>query len=224
MKNVTGRDHVALVVDDEPQIFRLTCRLLRSESCQVLYASNQTSALEQLTPDIDAVLLDLHLKNSAEDGLSILRSIRTSQYSTIPVCILSADVTTECLFRALLLRANGYLCKTDDIQVLRSGLVDFIHYSRTGLLRAENADDVFFNYLRTRGLTEKQICLLEDFQRTDFTDGYTLAAECCSSENTLNLDSRCRVVHLLTILSGFPLQNNFQKFAASSGIAERNLR
>jgi signal transduction histidine kinase/DNA-binding response OmpR family regulator len=90
----TGQ-RVVLVVDDDPGILDLHCRLVEQNGCRTIKARNGREALdaiEQTRPDL--ILLDLMMP--VMDGFAVLDALR-SRVATrdIPVIILTARVLSE---------------------------------------------------------------------------------------------------------------------------------
>src|SRR5262245_60852640 len=76
-----------LVVDDEPMLRNLLCRLLKMEGYEFVEAEDGQTALDlAATEKPDLVLLDVMLP--ARDGLDVLGDLRRT--SDIPVILVSA--------------------------------------------------------------------------------------------------------------------------------------
>lgn len=87
-----------LIVDDDPCTLDTVAALLTLDGCTVSTASDGTSALALVGPDVfDIILLDLHLPDIS--GLDVVRSIRDSHIET-PIVLVTAFPTFESSFEA----------------------------------------------------------------------------------------------------------------------------
>lgn len=98
-----------LVVDDE-RFFREAIRdVLEPHDCELIFASDGTSALEEIhTPRLAVVILDLQLPDL--HGLEVFRRLRDER-PDLRVIILSAHTDQEYVLEALRLGACDYLAK-----------------------------------------------------------------------------------------------------------------
>jgi DNA-binding response OmpR family regulator len=97
-----------LVVDDEPMLRNLLCRLLRMEGYQVLEAEDGLKALAVVaTEQPDLVLLDVMLP--ARGGLDVLGDLRRT--SNVPVILVSALAEEADRVIGLKLGADDYVTK-----------------------------------------------------------------------------------------------------------------
>jgi len=102
-----------LIADDHP-LFRAALRQAANESigdCEVTEAADLAGALEALAadPDIDLVLLDLHMPGS--QGLSGLATLR-GQHPGVAVLVVSAHDEPRTVRRALDHGAAGFIPKS----------------------------------------------------------------------------------------------------------------
>jgi DNA-binding NarL/FixJ family response regulator len=102
-----------LIADDHP-LFRAALRQAASEhldECTVLEASDLPGVLDILSadPDIDLVLLDLHMPGS--QGLSGLAALR-GQYPSVAVLVVSAHDEPQVVRRVLDHGAAGFIPKS----------------------------------------------------------------------------------------------------------------
>ncbi|HET6552032.1 MAG TPA: response regulator transcription factor [Dyella sp.] len=102
-----------LIADDHP-LFRAALRQAANESvvdCSVLEAADLAGVLQALAddPDIDLVLLDLHMPGS--QGLSGLTTLR-GQYPSVAVLVVSAHDEARTVRRALDHGASGFIPKS----------------------------------------------------------------------------------------------------------------
>jgi DNA-binding response OmpR family regulator len=103
---MSGR--TVLVVDDEPMLRNLLCRLLRMEGYEVLEAEDGQTALEVCAKENpDLVLLDVMLP--ARDGLDVLGELRRT--SDIPVILVSALAEEADRVTGLKMGADDYITK-----------------------------------------------------------------------------------------------------------------
>jgi DNA-binding NarL/FixJ family response regulator len=112
-----------LVVDDHALIreaMRGVLLGLRS-GAQVLEAGDAAQALRSLQahPDVDLVLLDLHLPD--QDGLQVLATV-VERHPAVAVVMLSGEKDQATMRRALDLGAQGYIPKAETREVLTSAL------------------------------------------------------------------------------------------------------
>lgn len=112
-----------LVVDDHSLIREALRGVLRelSEDATVLEASNAAAALDILGahPDVDLVLLDLHLPDC--DGLSVLATMGRRHPGTA-VVMLSGDLDRQTIHQALAQGAQGFMPKSEPREVLLRAL------------------------------------------------------------------------------------------------------
>jgi DNA-binding NarL/FixJ family response regulator len=116
-----------LIADDHP-LFRQALRQAATEAVPGLLtfqAESLEQALQQLdgNPDIDLVLLDLHMPGN--HGLAGLAAIR-SQFPAVGVMVVSANDDTAVIRRALDHGAMGYLPKRSDIALLGEAILTVI--------------------------------------------------------------------------------------------------
>ena len=107
-----------LIVDDEPDICRLLCRLMESEGYKTISAHDGKEALEkirQYTPDV--VLSDLKMPNM--DGLELLYKSREID-PDLPLILITAFADVHGAVEAMRQGAHDYLSKPfDHNEVLR---------------------------------------------------------------------------------------------------------
>jgi CheY-like chemotaxis protein len=211
-----------LIIDDNASPRSLIARYLERESILTKTAANANDALIHLNQgNLEGVYLDLNLGNSVHDGISVLRTIRGGIQNNLPVCVISADKTLDSLFSALLFQADLYLCKSDDVFVLKKEIINFAHSVKTGSLSTKK-QTALAAYLGTRGLTEKQTSLLLQYYSAGFLEPYCLSDNMGISENainkmfgrilkTLGYEHKAQLHQLLTILSGFDLSQITQE-------------
>ena len=112
-----------LVVDDHPLIRQALHAVLTQldSNLQVLEAGNCPDALELAVanPDLDVVLLDIHLPGLS--GLDALQSFR-ERVPDVPVVVISASEDPNDVTRALDSGAMGFIPKSQSSQVMISAL------------------------------------------------------------------------------------------------------
>jgi signal transduction histidine kinase/DNA-binding LacI/PurR family transcriptional regulator/DNA-binding response OmpR family regulator len=110
----TGQ-HVVLVVDDDPNILDLHCRLVERSGCRALRARHGREALEVIEhtrPDL--ILLDLMMP--VLDGFAVLEALRSNEATlSIPVIVLTARVLSD---------ADVERCNRGVAAILSKGLFD----------------------------------------------------------------------------------------------------
>lgn len=92
---VDSTERVVLVVDDDPGILDLHCRLVEQAGCRAVCARNGRTALEILEyTQPDLILLDLMMPEV--DGFAVLDALRARETTRdIPVIVLTARVLDE---------------------------------------------------------------------------------------------------------------------------------
>jgi len=96
-----------LVVDDQPQILELACRILESEGYSTLKARDGAEALQVIDAEIpDVVLMDI--KMPGIDGITALKRI-IGKYPSIPVIMMSGHSDVSAAVEAMKLGARNYL-------------------------------------------------------------------------------------------------------------------
>ena len=112
-----------LVVDDEKNIRILLTEELTDEGYDVVLAKNGAEALEMIRSEKpDLVTLDI--KMPGEDGLSILRKIRETEYD-LPVIICSAYSVYKSEFSAV--AADHYVVKSSNFDELKNKIKEILH-------------------------------------------------------------------------------------------------
>ncbi len=136
-----GMRHKVLVVDDDPAVRHMLCRLLREEDYLVDCAANATEALELVT-SFDLVLLDLNLPGN--DGWQVFEKIHSLGHA-VSVIIITARHNQ--VFPALASGAGALMEKPLDLpKLLRTigSLLSEPEKERTERLAGRAAD---FHYL-----------------------------------------------------------------------------
>lgn len=127
-KAMANRSLSVLVVDDEPQMVRLLCRLLASSGrkYQLFRATDGEQALEMMSQHVpDLVLLDMLMPQV--DGLTVLERMRQdSALASVPVIAVSARGVVEAITpssaRALVLNSDEVLPVSRLVQWVQTAL------------------------------------------------------------------------------------------------------
>ncbi len=105
------RQHVVLVVEDEPDVLELICLNLTAAGFRAVRASNGTDGLEKAMSDLpDLIVLDLMLPEL--DGLEVCKTLRRNPATAdLPILILTAKAEPADRVQGLELGADDYLTK-----------------------------------------------------------------------------------------------------------------
>jgi DNA-binding NarL/FixJ family response regulator len=108
-----------LICDDHPPI-RAAVTVIAKElnkDIQIVEAGGAAEALALLEqhPDIELVLLDLHMPGMS--GLDLLSELKI-RFSSLPVVVLSSDESRATVIDALERGATGYICKSSPTDLL----------------------------------------------------------------------------------------------------------
>ncbi|MDE1920752.1 MAG: EAL domain-containing protein [Candidatus Omnitrophica bacterium] len=108
MKTANGK--TILIVDDEPAISQLLITLLTAHGYVTRTAANGRQALENVSSNIDLILLDMMLPDS--QGIKICQELKTNpKTKDIPIIIISAHQNKADKIESLYLGAEDYLVK-----------------------------------------------------------------------------------------------------------------
>ena len=115
-----------LIVDDKPNLARVTAVALRTLSCDSMTAVNTAAATKILAEKkVDAVFLDLNL--NGEDGFVFLAQM-VEQFPTIPIILFTAQTREEIQAEALRRGAFDCLFKPFTLDDLRLQLSRISNY------------------------------------------------------------------------------------------------
>jgi DNA-binding NarL/FixJ family response regulator len=108
-----------LICDDHPPI-RAAVTVIAKElnkDIQIVEAGGAAEALALLEqhPDIELILLDLHMPGMS--GLDLLSELKI-RFSSLPVVVLSSDESRATVIDALERGATGYICKSSPTDLL----------------------------------------------------------------------------------------------------------
>jgi len=108
-----------LICDDHPPIRAAVTYIAKDlyKDIVVIEAGDAAGALAQLElhPDIELMLLDLHMPGLS--GLDLLPEIKL-RFASLPVVVLSSDDTRATVIDALERGATGYICKSSPTDLL----------------------------------------------------------------------------------------------------------
>jgi two-component system response regulator PilR (NtrC family) len=117
-----------LIVDDKPNLARVTAVALRTLGCNSFTATSTAAASQMLaTEKIDAVFLDLNL--NGEDGFQFLSQL-VVQFSQVPVILFTAHSREEIQAEALRRGAFDCLFKPFTLDDLRQQLAKIEQYRK----------------------------------------------------------------------------------------------
>jgi len=170
------RGETVLVLDDSGRFLEsVQAKLVRGGFANVLLAIDVRTAEALLSASCPAVaLVDIHLGSGEKSGLEFVKRVARNAPDTIPV-VLSADRSQEQFFKAARAGAVDFLVKGPhvDIPYEVTRLLDGKRGALEGRTLPEIVSDL--GYLRSFGLTRKEISVLTEFSR-DFPKLSKLAA------------------------------------------------
>ncbi len=116
-----------LVIDDETNILRSLHTALSRRGYDVLTAPNGVEGIRQLSPTVDAVLLDVQLPDF--DGLKVLQKIK-EKFPALGVLMISGHATIETAVKAVKLGAHDFLEKPLSLEKVRIVLDNLLKLRR----------------------------------------------------------------------------------------------
>lgn len=130
MSTATPQELTILVVDDEEDVVEIISHFLREEGYNVLTAHDADGALEQVSPDIDAMVLDVMLPGM--DGFEIAKRIRgRAETEQIPIVFLTAKTEEADQLEGLEAGGDTYLTKPVSPQVVLANIRAVLRRSGT---------------------------------------------------------------------------------------------
>ncbi|MDD5306863.1 MAG: response regulator [Deltaproteobacteria bacterium] len=198
-----------VVLDDNLRFLTASKRSLVSYGfINVVLAETAAKAEPHIGPGVpDLLFVDIHL-GGREDGLEFLRKARARGFDRL-AAVISGDSSPSEFFRAAMGGANDFLVKgtrldlgKEALRILSRGELD-----AGGEFRPENVADL--GYLRTIGLTERDIEILTEFA-VDFPRYKDLAHRMQQTEGhirktfsrictTLGIENLPQLTHILTV-------------------------
>ena len=198
IEKIDAMPHI-LVVDDDKRLRSLLLRYLSQQGCIVITAENAETAMYMLEKfAFDLTILDVMMPG--EDGINLTKRIRT-QYTDLPILMLTAKTETESRIQGLEAGVDDYLPKPFEPKELwlrlqailrRTGfdqnhasehiqIGDYVFDADHRVLKSENAENI--------SLTESEIALLSLLieHKGDILDRYFLA-------DKLGLDAKERTI------------------------------
>ncbi|MET3117351.1 two-component system OmpR family response regulator [Undibacterium sp. GrIS 1.8] len=144
----------ALLVDDDADIRELLARYLEKFGIRCITVADGKAMRQQLAAtQIDIILLDLMLPD--EDGLSLLRGLRNSKDSQIPVLMLTARGESADRIIGLELGADDYVVKPFDTRELVSRIHTILRRTQAG--QASQSNQISQHHSQHNNRTEEEI-------------------------------------------------------------------
>ncbi len=111
-----------LVVDNDPQMARILCEVVRQTGCHAVPAESAAAALARLAVmEVDLVISDQWLHGM--DGLSMLE-LMARRCPRLPSILVTANPNLETRVRAATQRITHYLVKPFRPEVLRDAILE----------------------------------------------------------------------------------------------------
>jgi CheY-like chemotaxis protein len=104
----SGRKRV-LIIDDDEDVLRVVSKILGNAGCQVTCVTDPRDINALSRTDYDVVLLDVVMPEI--DGLTVCQALRRSVGDDLRICMISAANDPECVRKASLYGADGFLTK-----------------------------------------------------------------------------------------------------------------
>ncbi len=131
-ERVEGR---VLVVDDDPELRRLTARVLTKAGYEVLTAESGAAALERLAQgSFNAVVSDILMPDM--DGVTLLRNVRDLDLD-IPVILMTGSPDLGTAVKAVEYGALRYIAKPAGAETLREAVAHAVRLDRLARLKRE---------------------------------------------------------------------------------------
>ena len=100
-----------LVIDDNPDIRFLICKILREQNFNVRSAANYDQALLEIHKKLpDLAIIDIKLDKPDKDGIDLLKIISKKNKST-PIIMISGHATVQIAIEAIKLGAYEFIEK-----------------------------------------------------------------------------------------------------------------
>ncbi|MFN3534093.1 MAG: sigma-54-dependent transcriptional regulator, partial [Desulfatiglandales bacterium] len=104
-----------LLVDDKRSMVRMLGEAFRAEGYETLFAYNLKESILKLSPDIDAIVVDLKLPDG--EGIELVK-IAKEHYPFLPVIVITAYATIEKAVSAVKEGAYDFIQKPFDVEQL----------------------------------------------------------------------------------------------------------
>jgi EAL domain-containing protein (putative c-di-GMP-specific phosphodiesterase class I) len=136
----SGRAHKAsiLVVDDDPEILRSVCRLLRAQGYSVTATNNGAQASQFVHKrSFDVIVSDI--KMPGMDGIQLLREVREHDLH-VPVVLVTGEPAVSTAVLALEYGAFHYLTKPVDTDALEKVVAKAVSMHRMARVKQQAAE------------------------------------------------------------------------------------
>jgi len=136
---MTKEKHIALIVDDEPDIRELLDITLSRMNIKTVSAENITQAKDLLDKQtFDLCLTDMRLPDG--NGIELIKYIQEN-ISSLPVAMITAHGNMEYAIEALKSGAFDFVSKPVDLNILRSLVNTALKLSDTGTVEIDSNED-----------------------------------------------------------------------------------
>ncbi len=133
-----------LVADDDEQVRKVLCEVLRRAGLDVVTAKDAASAMREVANnDLDAVVSDIRM-DSDEAGIELLKAVRESDLD-LPVILVTGLPCVDTAIHALRYGALNYLPKPVSGKVLVSEVKRAVHLYRIAQLRRQSTSELGVN-------------------------------------------------------------------------------
>ena len=218
--------YAMLFVDDDPVMLNIFKRTFgQMEMFRLHTASNTVEAMDLYSPDIDLILLDIHLGENYSSGVRIASMLREKGFKGI-ICMFTGDASPALLFQSVLAGANDYILKGPTCNLVGE-IMRLIEFGKDD---SDGQEEILRNpieesaYLRSAGLSGKETLLLKEFAENGYPRIKEFAVKLSISEtclwkrlarirDKLRMDSTSQIAHLLTSLSMMDVANSKQRTA-----------
>ena len=99
-----------LVIDDNPDLRFLICKILKEENYEIRSAANYGQAEKEIKKLPDLAIIDIKLDKSDKDGMDLLKLIMSIQQTT-PVIMISGHATVQIAVESIRLGAYEFIEK-----------------------------------------------------------------------------------------------------------------
>lgn len=115
-----------LVVDDDPTTRKVLSLYLKAKGHEVVTAENGLDALEKLgTQNVNLIMSDVNMPYM--DGIEFVRNVRANtEWSDIPILMVSTEADQEEQQLAFTAGANGYLIKPVTAEMVNDKIKELV--------------------------------------------------------------------------------------------------